>query len=88
VAADTSTFSLPDFATSPETAVIQPPFPFTGSATFARTPESTFTWFGDLAVSFSGIDPLPLAGSGFRLHYCAIRGCVDEESTVENEEER
>jgi hypothetical protein len=83
LAADTSTFLLPNFATAPETAVIRPPAPFTGSATFARTPESTFSWAGDLAINFPGIDPLPLAGTDFRLSYCALRSCVDQESPAE-----
>jgi hypothetical protein len=88
LATDTSTFRLPDFATAPENAVIQPPAPFTGSATFARTPESTFTWTGDLAVSFPGTDPVPLAGPDFRLSYCALRSCVAQESSTEQEDFR
>jgi hypothetical protein len=86
LATTTATFLLPNFATAPENAVIRPPAPFTGSATFARTPESTFTWTGDLAVRFPGIDPLPLAGPGFRLHYCALHSCIDQESPEEREE--
>jgi hypothetical protein len=86
LAADTSTFQLPDFATAPETAVIEPGAPFTGSATFARTPESTFSWTGDLAIAFPGTDPLPLAGPDFRLHYCALHSCVDQESPEERDD--
>lgn len=83
---DTSTFQLPNFATAPETAVIQPPAPFTGSATFTRTPESTFSWTGDLAVAFPGTDPVPLAGPDFRLDYCAVRSCIEQDSPQEREE--
>lgn len=79
ISSPTSTFLLPHFATAPENAVIQPPAPFTGSATFGRTPQSTFTWTGDLAVAFPGIDPLPLAGPEYRLEYCALRACIDQE---------
>lgn len=86
LATDTSTFRLPNFATAPETAVIEPPAPFTGSGTFARTPESTFSWSGDLAVSFPGTDPMSLAGADFRLGYCAGRSCVDQESPAEEDE--
>jgi hypothetical protein len=80
---DTSTFRLPDFPVAPETAVIEPPAPFTGSGTFTRTPESTFSWTGDLAVTFPGTDPIPLAGPDFRLDYCALRSCIDQESPQE-----
>lgn len=86
VASDTSTFRLPNFATAPETAVIQPPTPFTGSATFTRTPESTFSWTGDLAITFPGTDPLPLAGPNFRLSYCALHSCIDQEAPEERDE--
>jgi hypothetical protein len=85
LAAPTSTFLLPNFAVAPETAVIQPPAPFMGSATFARTPESTFSWTGDLAISFPGIDPVALAGPSFHLRYCALRCCVDQSSPEERE---
>jgi hypothetical protein len=85
LAARTSTFLLPNFAVAPETAVIQPPAPFTGSATFARTPESTFSWTGDLAVSFPGLDPVALTGPAFRFGYCALRSCVSQESSEERE---
>jgi hypothetical protein len=85
-ATDTSTFRLPDFASAPENAVIEPPAPFTGSGVFARTPESTFSWSGDLAVSFPGTDPMSLAGADFRLDYCAGRSCVDQESPAEEDE--
>jgi len=78
IATPKSTFRLPTFAATPEDAVIEPPTPFTGSATFSRTPESTFAWTGDLAVAFPGIDPLPLAGPDFRLQYCALRLCVSQ----------
>jgi hypothetical protein len=86
IGTDTSTFRLPGFATAPETAVIEPPAPFTGSATFARTPESTFSWTGDLAVTLPGTDPVPLAGPAFRLDYCAVRSCIDQESPAERNE--
>lgn len=86
LSAPAPTFALPNFTTAPENAVVAPPAPFTGSGTFARTPESTFTWTGDLAVGFPGIDPVPLAGAALRLHYCALRSCIDQESAAEREE--
>ncbi len=65
--------------------MIQPPAPFTGSATFSRTPESTFTWTGDLAVAFPGTNPLPLSGRASRLEYCALRSCIYQASPEEHE---
>lgn len=83
LSAPAPTFALPTFSTAPENAVIEPPAPFAGSATFSRTPESTFAWAGNLAVRFPGRDPVPLAGPDFRLHYCALRSCVDQGSPSE-----
>jgi hypothetical protein len=61
----------------PERMTFSPPPPFTGTATFARTPESVFAWEGDLSVLFPGMDPLPLAGPEFELGYCRREvGCV------------
>lgn len=54
----------------PEHLTVSPPPPFSGTATLARTPESVFTWKGDLAVRFPGLDPIPLAGPGFESDYC------------------
>lgn len=61
----------------PEHTTISPPPPFVGTGTFARTPESVFTWEGDLSIQFPGTDPLPLAGPRFEPDYCRREmGCV------------
>lgn len=73
VAADTGTFD----DAHPEHIVVSPPPPFAGSATFLRTPESVFTWEGDLTIQFPGIDPLRLAGPESDLKYCLREaGCI------------
>jgi hypothetical protein len=54
----------------PEYLTVSPPPPFSGSGALARTPESVFTWEGDLSVQFPGLDPIPLAGPGFEFDYC------------------
>jgi hypothetical protein len=61
----------------PERLAVSPPPPFSGTGTLARTPESVFTWGGDLSVQFPGLDPIPLAGPGFGSEYCLRKsGCV------------
>jgi hypothetical protein len=61
----------------PEHMTISPPPPFAGTGTFARTPESVFTWEGDLSIQFPGTDPLPLAGRLFEPDYCRREvGCI------------
>jgi hypothetical protein len=54
----------------PEHLTISPPPPFSGTGTWARTPESVFTWEGDLSVQFPGLDPIPLAGPSFGSEFC------------------
>jgi hypothetical protein len=73
-----STFAFPDWASLPEETTVSPPAPFTGTATFNRTPESTFTWTGDLAVRFPGSGRIRLAGPSFSAGVCALRGCVSQ----------
>lgn len=84
VVAPASTFQIPEPDTYPEHVILSPPAPFTGTGTFARTPESVFTWEGDLAVQFPGIDPIPLTGEHFNTSYCALRGCIDQEAESES----
>lgn len=63
----------------PESMTVAPPPPFSGAAALARTPESVFTWEGDLSVQFPGLDPLPLAGPLFESNYCLREvGCFSQ----------
>jgi hypothetical protein len=80
VIAPASAFRIPEPDTYPEHVIFTPPPPFSGTGTFARTPESVFTWEGDLLVQFPGIDPVPLTGPRFEPHYCALRGCIEQEA--------
>ena len=79
VTADNSTFAVPDPKKAPENVIFRPPPPFRGTARFQRTPESVFSWEGDLSIQFPGIDPLPLTGERFAIDYCAQLGCVNRE---------
>jgi hypothetical protein len=49
-----------------EHAVVEPPAPFSGSATLARGPGGATTWTGDLTVDIPGYGVAPLTGSGFQ----------------------
>jgi hypothetical protein len=63
----------------PEHLTVSPPPPFSGTAALSRTPESVFTWKGELAVQFPGLDPIPLAGPGFETDYCLREvGCFHQ----------
>jgi hypothetical protein len=61
----------------PEHLAVTPPPPFSGTGTVDRTPESVFTWEGDLSIQFPGVDPMPLAGPSFGFDYCLREsGCL------------
>lgn len=76
VAAPEKSLLFPGAPQLPEEVAVKPPAPFTGSAEFLRTHESTFTWSGDLAVTFPGLDPIRLTGPRFSVSICALKGCV------------
>jgi len=79
VAASERAVAFPGGPKLPEEIEVTPPAPFTGSATFTRTPESTFSWIGDLAVDFPGIAPVRLAGPRFAARMCAREACLRQE---------
>jgi hypothetical protein len=76
VAADERSLRFPGAPRLPEEVAVKPPAPFTGSADFLRTRESTFTWSGNLAVTFPGLHPIRLTGPRFGIAICALKGCV------------
>ena len=55
---------------TPETALVKPPRPFRGSATYTASPDSRPTWTGDLRVPLPGAGSVPLTGPGFRAQFC------------------
>lgn len=81
VAAPERSLHFPGVPHLPEETTVKPPAPFTGSAEFLRTPESTYTWSGDLAVTFPGLDPIRLTGPRFGVTICALKGCVASKAT-------
>lgn len=58
-----------DPGSSPETATVSPPSPFSGSATYSRG-GTTASWTGSLAVLLPGSGRVPLTGSGFHATLC------------------
>ncbi|HKZ13722.1 MAG TPA: hypothetical protein VJL81_07750 [Solirubrobacterales bacterium] len=79
VPATESSFSFPGGPKLPEEVTVEPPSPFAGTATFSRTPESTFSWSGDLSVEFPGTRPIRLAGPSFGAGVCDADRCVRQE---------
>jgi hypothetical protein len=66
-------FSTPSPTDPLDEAVLAPPAPFTGSATFHLESPKTAGWTGDLAVELPGRAPLPLVGKGIDAGLCAGR---------------
>ncbi|HVO54878.1 MAG TPA: hypothetical protein VMT37_10750 [Solirubrobacterales bacterium] len=60
---------------APEEAIIEPPAPFQGSATFHLDSPKSSTWTGDLSVELPGIGPVRLAGPKFGASVCAGEKC-------------
>jgi hypothetical protein len=80
VAAPERSLLFPGAPRLPEEITVKPPSPFSGSAELLRTPESTFTWSGDLAVTFPGLDPIRLTGPRFSAEICTHKGCAAREA--------
>jgi hypothetical protein len=76
VAASERSLRFPGLPSLPEELKVTPPAPFSGSAELLRTPESTYTWRGDLAAAFPGLDPIRLTGARFATKVCNPKGCA------------
>jgi len=75
---DAETFAVAKPARS---AAVDPPDPFTGTATFQQESKDEFSWSGDLAVELPGIGEVALTGPKFESSLCIGRHCrgdVDE----------
>jgi hypothetical protein len=57
-----NSFEVPESLDPPATATVEPPAPFSGSATFALTAPRHAEWSGDLAVELPGYGSVPLTG--------------------------
>jgi len=62
-------------------ATIEPPAPFSGSATYLKKPATPSEgWTGDLAVEFPGVGKVSLAGSDFCAESVVLSGCEGSRS--------
>jgi hypothetical protein len=63
-------------------ATIEPPAPFSGSATYLGTSSSpSESWTGSLAGDFPGVGPVNLAGSDFCAESALLANCGDSDAT-------
>jgi hypothetical protein len=73
-----------EISTPPRSATVDPPSPFTGSASFQRESAKDFSWTGDLAVELPGIGEVTLAGPKFETALCLGRRCRGDEESSES----
>ncbi len=73
-----SPFAVPDLAgTLPATTTVEPPAPFSGSASFEAPSRRTATLGGDLAVELPEVGEIPLAAPGTAAGLCHGYTCSD-----------
>jgi hypothetical protein len=58
-------------------AIVNPPSPFSGSATFRRESRKESKWSGDLKVDLPGFGTVPLTGRGAQATLC-VSECAKE----------
>jgi hypothetical protein len=68
-----------EIAAPPRSATVDPPTPFTGSASFQQEAAKQFSWTGNLAVELPGIGEVALAGPKFEANLCIDRRCRGDE---------
>jgi hypothetical protein len=71
------TFAVTPLGDSPVIATVAPPPPFSGTATYERTPgRKTGSWSGDLAVELPGRGKLSLTDPTYRAKLCRNFACA------------
>jgi hypothetical protein len=73
-----STLVTPNLAEPLAEATVEPPAPFSGSATFHLEGPKTASWTGDLAVELPGLGKLPLTGRKIYAGTCKGRSNCTE----------
>lgn len=74
--AEPETFAVAPLGTSPTTATVAPPPPFSGTATYEKQPGGAVTWSGDLAVELPGRGTLSLTDATYRAELCRSFACA------------
>lgn len=76
VNSEPETFAVSPLGTSPATASVAPPAPFSGTASYEKTPDGKGIWSGDLAVELPGRGTLSLTDSSYRAELCRSFACA------------
>jgi hypothetical protein len=71
-----TSFVTPDADRPMSAATVEPPAPFSGSASFRLTSPTTGTYSGDLAVELPGVARMPLTGPGIDAGICKGFHCT------------
>jgi hypothetical protein len=71
-----NSFVVPESLEPPATAMVEPPAPFSGSATFQLTSPHHAEWNGDLTVELPGYGRVPLTGPSVRSGLCEGKTCT------------
>jgi hypothetical protein len=74
---DPTNFSITRAEGTPESANVEPPAPFRGSAHFRLESPTASTWLGDLGVELPGVGKVALAGPEFWSAICESTSCTD-----------
>jgi hypothetical protein len=72
----TPKFQVPNLAEPLAEAILAPPAPFSGTATFHLDDPQTASWTGDLAVDLPGLGKLPLTGGKIAAGLCHDAHCT------------
>jgi hypothetical protein len=76
VAGVPSNFRIPGSLDPPATTTVEPPAPFSGSASFSLTAPRHAEWSGDLAVVLPGYGRVPLTGPSVKAALCEGETCT------------
>jgi hypothetical protein len=69
-------FQVPNLAEPLAEAIVEPPAPFSGAATFHLDDPQTASWSGDLVVDLPGLGKLPLTGAKIAAGLCHDSHCT------------
>lgn len=76
VTAEPETFAVSPLGTTPATASVAPPAPFSGTASYEKTSDGKGIWSGDLAVELPGRGTLSLTDPTYRAELCRSFACA------------